>query len=186
MERAARRARLYVSLAAWFLYSASALGPKEEVQNEWIDELWSVPQPTHDASGKYKSFSKDFVRNDPATGEYTHLSYSSTFAVDHFVNLDDFPVTNVTCIDNTINIQTSTLEGMELLERALRACPSGLLFGGLEWRCSSIRGEKSGPIYRCECALGPFLEGCSLAGHRSFTVRRAVLSRTRMFPQVTG
>ncbi len=61
------------------------------------------------------------MRNNPATGEYTHLSYNCTFADDQFVNLDDslFAVEKISCAENKMFVSTTTPEGMEELIHAL-------------------------------------------------------------------
>jgi hypothetical protein len=116
-------------------------------EEDWIADFRSAPKATYD--GKYKTFSKNFVRHDAETGGYTHLSYNCTVADDQFVNLDDilFGVTNVICEGGLMLISTETADGMDELGHALAHSPSGLLYGG-KWSCSNAIGQEPAPIYR--------------------------------------
>jgi hypothetical protein len=107
--------------------------------SDWLSELRRVPQPTLDATGKFQTFRKHFVRSDPETGEYTRLKYECTRPVDHFVDLNSpaFGVKNIGCSSDKLVIETSTKEGSAALRTALVGSSSGLSLAGEQWGCRS-------------------------------------------------
>ncbi len=131
-----------------WLQAVSTAKPVQGGEKDWLAELRRTPKPSYDSSGKYKTFSKHFVRQ--AGESFTRLSYNCTFSDDQYVNLDDelFGVANVSCADNKIYISTDAPEGMEELVHALAHSPTGLLYGGKTWACRGIHGQEPGPIYR--------------------------------------
>ncbi len=135
-------------VAAALIINACAAKPQEGKAKEWVANLRSMPKPTYDATGHYKTFSKHFTRKDPTTGEYTHLSYNCTFADDHFVDLGVYALSSVTCEGNKVYISSETAEALEELAHAMAHSPTGLLYGGEKWTCLNERGIGPGPIYR--------------------------------------
>jgi hypothetical protein len=139
-------------LVVSLLQSASGAKFKPgDTSKDWIQDLRSVPKPMFSADGRFKTFSKHFVRNNPSTGEYTRLSYNCTLAHDQYVDLGEstFSVRKLSCVDNKIFISTSNRQGMEQLTHALAHSPTGLLYGGSQFQCPDVRGNAPGPIYRC-------------------------------------
>jgi hypothetical protein len=146
-----RARELLVSfLATALLHIASGAKAPFDDKTQLLADLRSVPKPTVDSTGKFKTFSKHFTLSDPDTGEYTYLSYNCTVADDQYVNLEDslFGVTNVTCDGTDMYITTATPQGMDDLGHSLAHSPTGLLFGGNSWMCSTVEGSEPAPIYR--------------------------------------
>jgi hypothetical protein len=143
------------SLCFWFVVllavsqifvALAAKKIKDDDGNEWLNDLRGVPKPKYDASGKYKTFSKRFIRSDISTGEYTHLSYNLTLLENQYVNLDDprLEVINVTCAGARMDIETATLKGASELGSDLQNSPTGLLYGDTKWGCLPATGEPGG------------------------------------------
>jgi hypothetical protein len=143
------RQLLICCLAVW-LGSAYSAKPKQGDVKDWMADLRSIPKPTIDATGKYKTYSKNYVRSDPVTGRYTRLSYNCTYADDHFVNLDDgiFSIKNVTCVGSKLHIFTTTRRGLKELAHAMSHSHTGLLYGGVGRVCPGLDGGRPGTIYR--------------------------------------
>jgi hypothetical protein len=151
------RRLLIFCLSATLLQTSSGARPKgggAEGPAHWTAELRRVPRPTYtyDDTGKHKSYSQHFVRNNVATSEYTILSYNFTHPDDWYIDLDarEYAVQNVTCSEHgKVNITTKTRKGMRKLLDAILSSPSGLLYGGAKRRCpSELAKGAMAPIHR--------------------------------------
>jgi hypothetical protein len=112
-------------------------------------ELRRMPKPALDATGKFQTFRKHFVRNDRETGEYTHLIYNCTRPVENlYVDLDseEFAVANITCTADRIGIETSSVEGMHALHEALLHSSSRLIY--VRQGCRSVETGRDEPAFR--------------------------------------
>jgi hypothetical protein len=145
--------QLACCVAATLVLTVTGARPKQGDPGEpdWIAELRSVPKPTVDATGKYYTFSKHFVRNDPVTHTFTRLSYNCTSSKDYYVNMEEsqYAVTNITCEGSKMFVTTASPEAMEQLEHGLAHSPNGLVFGGSTFMCVNSRSPTQGAIYRC-------------------------------------
>jgi hypothetical protein len=142
--------RMNVCMLVGFLAFAHAAKQNQDQGSDLVSELRKVPKPTLDATGKFHTFRKNFVRNDPQTGEYTRFVYNCTRPVDLFVDLnnnEDFAVKNISCMPNSLVIEVSTTEGSLALRSALLRSSSGLIMvTGSQWGCLSPKNGEVLPL----------------------------------------
>ncbi len=169
---------LLLPLAFLAVVASRKVVDNKQGSDSWIRDLRSVPKPTFDKTGKYKTYSKHLVRSDPATGEYTQLSYNCTLLANQFVELEDpsFEIESVSCAGEKVSIKTSTADGMSNLVHALEDSPTGLIYAPDRWGCTRVQGGPTAPMYRTFWADGQSAPEGAGHNHAAWTLPGKVVN----------
>jgi hypothetical protein len=113
-----------------------------------LAELRKDPKPVRNGVTGVLHYTKNFVRWDKDTGEYTKLEYTASRWENSTIGLDDrlLGIDQIQCSQNWTNITFETSDHLSRLRK--RLIIGTLLFSSYDWGCSSTPSGGAEHMFR--------------------------------------